>query len=123
VKELSRREVLGKVFQPDVSLRVNARAGLDPLPGVTIGSVCADIVRMNSTLNRTDGWMPIGTAVGSAVGHYLGDLTTGMALGMVAGGTYSMLLEFRSGKRSLVWPVFGAVSCVWILVAVLIERM
>jgi hypothetical protein len=67
-------------------------------------------------------WLPIGIALGAVFGSYLNDTSTGMSLGLMVGATISMLLDYRSGKRSIVWAIVGAFAVVWTLGLVLIER-
>ncbi len=67
-------------------------------------------------------WIPVGFVVGSALGAYLNDTGLGMSLGLLAGATVSMAIDYRQGKRSVVWPIVGAFAFVWIVALFLIER-
>ena len=67
-------------------------------------------------------WIPFGFLLGTALGGYLDDTALGMSLGLIAGATVSTAIEYRHGKRSLVWPIVGGFAFVWIVALFLIER-
>lgn len=67
-------------------------------------------------------WLPSGFVVGAALGTYLNQPGLGMSLGMLAGATISMAIEYQRGTRSVIWPIIGGFSFLWIAVLFLIER-
>lgn len=67
-------------------------------------------------------WLPIGIALGAGIGSYLNEMSTGMSIGMMVGATISMLIDYRSGKRSIIWPFVGFFTIVWTLMLVLVEQ-
>lgn len=81
---------------------------------------------MDTTHQKTQNgaalWLPIGIALGAAFGSYLNDTSTGMSLGLMAGASISVLRDYRSGKRSIVWAIVGAFAVAWTLALVWIER-
>jgi len=68
-------------------------------------------------------WIPFGFLLGTALGGYLDDTALGMSLGLLAGATVSTAIEYRHGKRSIVWPIVGGFAFVWIVALFLIERI
>jgi len=72
---------------------------------------------------RTDAiWIPFGFLLGTALGGYLAETALGMSLGLISGATVSTAIEYRQGKRSVVWPIVGGFAFVWIVFLFLIER-
>ena len=67
-------------------------------------------------------WIPFGFVLGTALGGYLDDTALGMSLGLIAGATVSTAIEYRHGKRSVVWPIVGGFALVWIVSLLMIER-
>ena len=67
-------------------------------------------------------WISFGFLLGTAFGGYLDDAALGMSLGLLAGATVSTAIEYRHGKRSVVWPIVGGFAFVWIVALFLIER-
>ena len=67
-------------------------------------------------------WIPFGFLLGTALGGYLDDTALGMSLGLIAGATVSTAIEYRQGKRSVVWPIVGGFALVWIVSLLMIER-
>ena len=67
-------------------------------------------------------WIPFGFLLGTALGGYLDDTALGMSLGLIAGAAVSTAIEYRHGKRSVVWPIAGCFVFVWIVSLFMIER-
>ena len=67
-------------------------------------------------------WIPFGLLLGTALGGYLDDTALGMSLGLIVGATVSTAIEYRHGKRSVVWPIVGGFAFVWIVSLFMIER-
>ena len=66
--------------------------------------------------------IPFGFLLGTALGGYLDDPALGLSLGLIAGATVSMAIEYRHGERSVVWPIVGGFVFVWIVFLSMIER-
>ena len=67
-------------------------------------------------------WIPIGLAAGSACGAVLKDMSMGMSFGLLFGATVSTVVEYRNGKRSLIWPIVAAFAFVWTLAVFVVDR-